>query len=1179
MTQNINAGTIEFGLFGKVPPTGDFETVGIGRGLDSLASALLARQANSTRIIIAPDAETATRIKDDITFFAKLARPQEGEDVIRLFPSFGAPVYGKLSPSLSNRFSRLDCLHQLVYASGERITIITHAQALSQLCIAKEDFLRETIELSVGSDYEFSSLGLRLQNIGYAETANAEDPSTYSIRGGIIDIFPPNKKFAYRLDFFDNTLETIRFYNPGTQRTLTEETAPNTIHLSPIRDIITRNENIERARLLIREWCDSREYSRADRSHVLDQLANHIVPLEMDFLAPFFSDRMGSILDFLPADAEVIWIDRSQVETNLEKWHADVESKFKKAVANREIAAPPEQLFAFSIPRRIANVARNIFFEPIRILNEKPLPQVELSYKEIRFKEHLKHSTPNHDSLLEVYSVFQSLQERRFNIFFIANTQAQLDRFSFLLGQKGIKSFHLDTTKTLIAPPENNQVLCAVGKIGSSFCFEDAKVAFISEDAIFGKKKHNARSNEQNVDATLAKDLRRTSLDELADEDLVVHVEHGVARFKGLTKLKSGGILADYALLQFAGADKLYLPIYRLEKIQKYVGDSNSSPALDKLGGTSFLKHKEKAKESIKDIAAKLLTLYAKRSSVKGHSFSIPEELYTEFESSFPYDETPDQLKAIREVEADLQREQPMDRLVCGDVGYGKTEVAMRAAFIAASDGKQVAVLVPTTVLSEQHLQSFRRRFEGLPFSIESLSRFRSRKEQGEIIKGLENGTVDIVIGTHRLLSRDVKFKDLGLIIVDEEQRFGVEHKEKLKKLRLSTDVLTLTATPIPRTLNLSLLGLRDISIIHTPPVDRLSIKTHICAYDDEVIRSAIQYEISRGGQVFFIHNRVQSIPTVFRAISELLPNLKIGVAHGQMPEKDLENVMLGFYRKEFDVLLATAIIENGLDISSANTILINRADTFGLSQLYQIRGRVGRSQLRAYAYFLLPEDRQITEEAKDRLQVMQRHSELGSGFMIASNDLELRGAGDIIGASQSGHVAKIGFDLFMELLEEEILRLRGEEKKEVVDDIEIHAPYPAFIPEDYVKDTRSRLALYRKFSDFQDEESIDDGQAELRERYGEFPAPVTNLVWLIRVKVLMRRYGMKTLRVSADKFSLEGGSNPKIDVTKLMQLIAKNSKAYSFSSDSKLIVRRNNSSFADVFDGFRGLISAIADL
>lgn len=1180
MTRSSNLIDFDFRLTADLPSTTNVEVGGVGPGLEAIISLFAVRQRNNVRLIVTPSMSEAAKLIEDLTFQSKLLSSPESPHANRLFPGYGVPVYGKLSPSLSNRYARIDCLNRLNNRDERNLNIVVPVQALGQRVIGKEDFERRKIEFSVGKSYGFSELPRILRELGYTESPNAEDPSTFAVRGGILDIYAPNERYAFRLDFFDDELESIRLYNPSNQRTIADSAPQKSVVLAPIRDIETSSDVIEASRLKIREWCDENEFTRGERSSLLEQLANHVVPLELDFLLPFFNEKTSSLIDYLPENSELVWIDKNRCLESYDEYFEGQKREYEKAVERRDIVAPPKDLFLDELSPSIYGSFRELMVEKLHVLSSSATQKnIKVDYSEIRFKDQVKDKSPSHESLAGILSVISTLISKNNKVFFVANTQAQLDRFSFLLSQRGLRSFHLDTEKTIVDPPEDGQIICTVGTINSSFTFEDAKLTFISEDSVFGKKRHRTQTSESKPQASLSKDLRRASLDDLKKDDLVVHVEHGVSKFGGLTKLKSGGILADYVLLHFSGNDKLYLPIYRLEKIQKFVGAQGTSPSLDKLGGTGFSKSKAKAREAVRDIAAHLLNLYAKRSAAPGSAFTIPEELYAEFESAFPYDETPDQLKAIRDVEGDMTQSRPMDRLVCGDVGYGKTEVAMRAAFVAASDGKQVAVLVPTTVLSEQHLQSFRKRYENQPFRIESLSRFRAKKEQAAIVKGLEEGSVDIIIGTHRLLSKDVKFKNLGLIVIDEEQRFGVEHKEKLKKLRLSTDVLTLTATPIPRTLNLSLLGLRDISVIQTPPADRLAIRTHICKFDPDIIQSGIRSEIARGGQVFFIHNRVQSIPTIFRTLSELVPEIKIGVAHGQMPERELEKIMLGFYNKKFDLLLSTAIIENGLDVPSANTIFVNRADTFGLSQLYQIRGRVGRSQIRAQAYLLLPEDRQITEEAKERLQVMQRHVELGSGFVIASHDLEIRGAGDIIGASQSGHVSKIGYDLFMELLEEEVMRLKGEERKEEAEDVEIHAPYPAFIPEDYVKDTRSRLSIYRRFSDFTSEEEIEDGESELKERYGEFPTPVTNLVWLLHVKVLMRRYGMKTLRVSKDKFSLEGGVNPKIDVTKLMKLISKSPDTYSFSSDSKLVVRRKSTSFEDVFLGFRDLISAIAEI
>ncbi|HRK01813.1 MAG TPA: transcription-repair coupling factor, partial [Oligoflexia bacterium] len=603
--------------------------------------------------------------------------------------------------------------------------------------------------------------------------------------------------------------------------------------------------------------------------------------------------------------------------------------------------------------------------------------------------------------------------------------------------------------------------------------------------------------------------------------------------------------------------DKLYIPIYRLEQVQRYIGDSDGSLIpLDKLGSAQFEKTKSKVREALKEVAHELLRIYAMRATQSGFKFSPPDEQFKEFEARFPFAETPDQLRAIDETLTDMQSGKIMDRLICGDVGYGKTEVAMRAAYKAALDGKQVAVLVPTTVLALQHELSFKNRFQDTGVRVASVSRFKSSKELKETLTEVKEGKVDILIGTHRILSRDVEFKDLGMVVVDEEQRFGVEHKEKLKKLKVTTAILTLTATPIPRTLHLSLMGLRDISVINTAPVDRLSVRTYISHFEEEALRIAITQEIARGGQVFFIHNRVQSIGAMEERLKKIVPQARIVVAHGQLKEGQLEEKMVEFYSKKADVLLCTTIIESGLDIPSANTIIINRADMFGLAQLYQLRGRVGRSQVRAYCYLLLPEEGLVTDDAKKRLEIIQRFVDLGSGFKVASHDLELRGGGDILGKAQSGHIAAVGYELYTDLLEETIHEIKGEEIEDRFDP-EIKIPVPALLPDDYVPDIQQRLGLYKRLSQADSIDKISDLEAELIERFGQPPQSVLNLLELIQIKQLLVHHHIKTLLVGQDRISLDASEARALAPEKILSIVKKSPSTVSITPESKILLRK----------------------
>jgi transcription-repair coupling factor (superfamily II helicase) len=641
----------------------------------------------------------------------------------------------------------------------------------------------------------------------------------------------------------------------------------------------------------------------------------------------------------------------------------------------------------------------------------------------------------------------------------------------------------------------------------------------------------------------------------------MVHLDFGVGIYRGLQHLTLGAIEGDFLLLEYAGGDKLYLPVDRISLVQRYVGAEGIEPHVDKLGGAAWDRAKAKAREAIKEMAEELLKIYAARQIQEKNGFSPPDELYREFEASFAFEETPDQLSAIDDVLRDMESSKPMDRLVCGDVGYGKTEVALRAAFKAVMDGKQVAVLVPTTVLAQQHLETFRERFRAYPVAVEMLSRFRSAKEQKTILAEVAKGGVDIIIGTHRLLQKDVAFKDLGLLIVDEEQRFGVTHKERLKKYRSVVDIITLTATPIPRTLYMSLMGIRDLSIIDTPPVDRLAIKTHVARFADELIHEAVLRELRRGGQIFFVHNRVQSIGAMAEHLGRIVPEARIAVAHGQMDEKELERVMLGFMHGETNLLLCTTIIESGLDIPNANTLIVNRADAFGLAQLYQLRGRVGRAKQRAYAYFLIPGEGAISADARERLRILQELTELGAGFRIATHDLEIRGGGDLLGARQSGNIAAVGFELYNELLEEAIRELKGEEMAVRVEP-EIKLRIPAFVPEEYVRDPNQRLVIYKKLTQAASTEDIAEVEEELADRFGKLPLATTYLLDVMRLRLRFKALLITEAEFDGRRLVLSFHRQTPVSPDTIIALLRENPRKYQFTPDYRLTSELADTSF-----------------
>jgi len=732
-------------------------------------------------------------------------------------------------------------------------------------------------------------------------------------------------------------------------------------------------------------------------------------------------------------------------------------------------------------------------------------------------------------------------------VLLVCHQQGQAERLLDLLEPYGEKPLlALEESWREVKKGQDHLLL---GELSAGFRLPDERLAVITEEEIFGQRVRRRGLTEARAQAILS------SLAELKEGDFVVHADHGIGIYRGLLHLQAGTAEGDFLHLEYLDGDKLYLPVERIEKVQKYVGGEGHQPRLDKMGGGAWEKAKLRVRAAVEELARDLLQIYARRQMAEGFRYSSPDQLFREFEAAFPFEETPDQQAAIDEVLADMLGDRPVDRLVCGDVGYGKTEVAIRAAFKAVLDGRQVAVLVPTTVLAGQHLQTFGERLADYPVTVEMVSRFRTPAEQKEILKRTAAGRVDILIGTHRLLQRDVKFKDLGLIIIDEEQRFGVTHKERLKRLRTEVDVITLTATPIPRTLHMSMMGLRDLSVIDTPPVDRLAIRTYVTRFDDDLVREAILRELRRGGQAFFVHNRVQTIEATAEFLRRLVPEAKIAVAHGQMGEGELEKVMLRFVGGESNVLVSTTIIENGLDIPRANTIIIDRADCFGLAQLYQLRGRVGRAKNRAYAYLLIPGEGALTRDARERLRILQELTELGGGFRIASHDLELRGAGDLLGARQAGQIAAVGFEMYAELLEETIQELQGQAREDRIDP-EIRLGLSAFFPEKYLPDPNQRLVFYKKLAAAETEDELYRFSDELRDRYGELPPPALLLLEMMKLRVFMKKLKVESAEFDGRNLVFAFHGATPVPPEKILGLLQKAPDTYRFSPDYRLTVK-----------------------
>jgi transcription-repair coupling factor (superfamily II helicase) len=872
-------------------------------------------------------------------------------------------------------------------------------------------------------------------------------------------------------------------------------------------------------------------------------------------------------LDYCPKQALPVLVDPGSIEKVALDIEEAVTKSYLSACGDNRLCVEPEDLYLTwsKVDAQFSNKPHLVFrmipvAEPAAVTLDLTVEKNDLITQQLKARPGSlrvtdKASGQSEDLLNPLIEWINHVRGLGSVSYMVCHTKKQAERLRGLLMPYGVHA-HLVADYPGDDHHKDAPSIC-LGELSSGFVWAQEALAIITEDEIFGHSRKRARFPRQEIRT------RRIAFEDLKTGDLIVHAEHGIGRYNGLVKLEVADIVNDFLVVEYRDGDKLYVPVDRMNFVQKYVGVDGIAARLDKMGGKSWERVKERIKKSIRKMAGELLKIYAWRKVQKGHSFSPPDRYFGDFEAAFEYAETPDQSKAIENVMADMESPVPMDRLVCGDVGYGKTEIALRAAFKAIWDHKQVAFLVPTTVLAEQHFQTFKKRFEPYPVELETLSRFRSPSQQRTIVQKLKQGQVDIVIGTHRLLQKDVAFKDLGLVIVDEEQRFGVAHKERLKQLRRSVDVLALTATPIPRTLHMSLMGIRDLSLIATPPEYRYAIKTYICPFDDTVVAEAIYRELQRGGQIFFVHNNIRTIWGVARHLQSLVPGLRIGVAHGRLSDEELEKVMLELLHREIDLLVCTSIIESGLDFPSANTILINRADKFGLSQIYQLRGRVGRADEQAYAYLFIPHEGALTKDAQKRLKVLMEHSDLGAGFQIAMSDLQIRGGGTLLGASQSGHIAAVGYEMYLDLMERTMSELKGEPVEPEVDP-EIKVNLSAYIPETYVSDIDQRLVTYKRLARMTELSEVKGFYEELRDRFGPLPEPAKVLMDKIALKIICKKIGIQRLDLADQKLVLSFSQDCPLSPERITGLIQRDPQRFLLTPDGMLKVSMPSSQLAD---------------
>jgi transcription-repair coupling factor (superfamily II helicase) len=1113
-------------------------------------------------LLITADHDSAAEFCRELGFFSRAgATPL-------LLPAWDVQPFSTNSPHPDISSARLDTLFKLQNGSA-RIVVMPVAAALQRV-LPRMLFNEASCYLVAGEDFERDELLSKLIRMGYANVPLVEDRGSFAVRGGILDIFPPDQAAPVRIEFFGDTVETIRFFDPLTQRSLQ---SVEELILLPSREILLTEDVLEDVPPRLKNCCDDLDIPANRRRDILEDLRNAVYYRGVEFLQPLLHPGMETIFDYAPKSALVL-LDPEAVLESVQRFCDEVAVSEEKAREASFPHAPAAGLFLnadqfaeFTGKRsrlELSGLSVGIGGESLTVA----IPCHDNSGLRVTVSKETTHA------LTPLSNTLRGWLDQGQKVMIVCHQQAQADRLRELLSPYGIncvisESGFSDLNADSQPAQNRGNVSLLLGDISRGCRLPDAGFALIAEEELFGRRVRRSGISEVRKKQILS------SLAELKPGDFMVHVDHGIGHYRGLQHISVGGVAGDFLLLEYAGSDKLYLPIDRLGLVQRYVGPEGSHPGLDKLGGTSWEKSKGKAKKAIEELAGELLEIYAKRQISEGYSFSPPDEMYREFEASFAWEETPDQLAAINDVLADMQHSRPMDRLVCGDVGYGKTEVALRGAVKSALDGKQVGLLVPTTILAQQHYETFHERLKDYPITVEVLSRFRTPKEQKAILERLKKGDIDIIIGTHRLLQKDVAFKDLGLLIVDEEQRFGVKDKERLKSFRAVVDVMTLTATPIPRTLYMSMMGIRDLSIIDTPPVDRLAIKTFVSRFSEELIREAVMRELRRGGQVFFVHNRVASIAKRAEQIAAIVPEAKIAIGHGQMGEHELEKVMLGFMHGETNLLICTTIIESGLDIPNANTLIVDRADTFGLSQLYQLRGRVGRSTQRGYAYLLIPGESVISSDARERLKILQDISELGAGFRIATHDMEIRGAGDMLGSRQSGTVTEIGFELYNQMLEETVCRMRGEEMVEKVEP-EINLKVPAFIPEAYVKDTGQRLVIYKKLTQAESEEDVLDVQNEISDRFGKYPLATAYLFEIMRLRILLKRLLARQIDYDGKNIIIAFHPRTPASADTIITMMRSEPKRYQFSPDYKLTCVVKGTAFEDVIEAARSVLTRL---
>ena len=1115
----------------------------------------IARAHPGLVLAVARDTHAAQSLEHDLRVLA--------EDLpILHFPDWETLPYDLFGPHPDIVSQRVAALYRLPGIT--RGVLVVPVSSLMQRLPPPSWIAGNALDLRKGQKLDFDAEKRRLESSGYRNVPQVLDPGDFAVRGALLDLFPMGSVVPYRIELFDDVIDTLRSFDPETQRS---DHPVESIRLLPAREFPLDLASTRRVREILSERFDF----DPRRCPLYQDLKEGSTPAGIEYYLPLFFERTASLFEHLggeplvvvgdgvPAAAAAFW---AQTSDRWEQRRHDVE---RPILPPEEIFLPPDAL------RAELNQARRIEvcgpehpqYAEARGIGDQPAPVLAWIQKGEPSATALKSFLANYPG----------------RVLLAADSAGRREALVELLDSAELRSHPRRSWRDFIeAEAAQGSLSIAVAPLDDGFSLLEPAITVLTERQLFPERADQSRRRKR---AVRDPDSILRDLSEISIGSPIVHEDHGVGRYQGLVSLDTGGVDGEFLCIEYAKGDKLYVPVAQLQLVSRYSGASPELAPLHSLGGDAWEKAKRKAAEKIRDVAAELLDIQARRRARQGRALVADRAMYEPFAATFPFEETPDQASSIAAVIADMAKPTPMDRVVCGDVGFGKTEVAVRAAFVAATAGTQVAILVPTTLLAEQHYRNFRDRYADWPIRVEVLSRFKSAKEIKAALLLLEEGKIDVIVGTHRLLQGDVKFRDLGLVIVDEEQRFGVRQKEALKALRAEVHLLTLTATPIPRTLNMAMSGLRELSIIGTPPAHRLAVKTFITPWDNALLREAFQRELARGGQVYFLHNEVQSIEKTTRELAELVPEARIRIAHGQMPERELEQTMLDFHRQRFNVLVCTTIIESGIDIPSANTIIVNRADRFGLAQLHQLRGRVGRSHHRAYAYLVIPNKKAMTGDAEKRLEALASLEELGAGFTLATHDLEIRGAGELLGEEQSGQIAEIGFSLYTELLERAVKSIRSGKIPDLDPsvrhgaDVELHLP--ALIPEDYLPDVHARLTLYKRIASARDEDALKELQVEMIDRFGLLPDPTRQLFAVAELKLQATRLGLRKLELGGNGGRLHFQAQPNVDPMSVIRLIQSQPKVYAMEGPDKLRVRLELPDASSRLRTARGLLAVLS--